>query len=545
MNPDRPQQIDDSSHSVLKRESGQPVKGSTEISVSKIAADLLEQGYARLVGRTVGAYKILGLLGRGGMGEVYLAQDLRLGRQVALKFLPLQFTSDANRLRRFEQEARNASALNHPNIVTIHKIGQDAATRYIVTEYIEGKTLRLQMMDRRISLKEALDVAIQAASALAEAHAVGIIHRDVKPENIMIRPDGIVKVVDFGLAKLMDHALVVNHAALTMPAVSTDSGIVKGTTSYMSPEQARGLEIDARTDIWSLGVVLYEVITGRPPFEGPTKSDILASILTKQPPPLHEHSREAPAKLDWIVAKALRKDREERYQTVKELLADLRALVEELQLDAKMKHFTRPETNPGERAALTYGRAATVSIRDKGTLSVSGLNYLLSEPKHLKRRVVAFALILLLGIGVVWHKFLGQNDVKFSTHPGENAKNFNIYVMLVDVGTPLPLTTNPAIYRSPALSPDGRYLAFLCQSADSSGFCIVPALGGSERADADPKKYLEGAVEGRSLAWLPDGKFLAVVNSSSPQDPFSIFLLSLDSGEQSKLTTSLTASARR
>jgi len=520
-------------------------KSSMEISAGHIAADLLEKGHEELVGRTVGAYKLMGLLGRGGMGVVYLAQDLRLSRQVALKLLPRQFTRDANRLRRFEQEARNASALNYPNIVTIHKIGQDAGTHFIVTEYIKGKTLRLQIMERRMSLKEALDVAIQVASALAAAHAVGIIHRDVKPENIMIRPDGIVKVLDFGLAKVMDHALVVNHAALTVPAVITDSGVVKGTTSYMSPEQARGLGIDARTDIWSLGVVLYEVIAGKAPFEEPTKSDVLASILTKQPTPLHEHSREVPAKLNWIVGKALRKDREERYQTAKELLADLRALDEELEFDARIKRSMPPETNPCGRAALTDGRAATASLRHEGTLPVSTFRYLLSELRHHKSRAVALALLMALGIGLVWYEFLRLNDLQSPTRPCEKVDNFNIYVKLVNVEKPLRLTTDSTIHRSPFLSSDGRYIAFLRQSADSSGLCIVPALGGAEAADTAPNWYSEGTVEGRSLARPPDGKFLAVMNKGSPQDRFSIFLLSLDSGEQSRLTTPLAISPRR
>ena len=517
-------------------------KGSSEISIGQIAADLLGKGYEELVGRTVGAYKILRLLGRGGMGEVYLAQDLRLGRQVALKLLPLHFTKDADRLRRFQQEARNVAALNYPNIVTIHEIGQDAATHYIVTEYIEGKTLRQRMMEGRMRLKEALDVAIQAASALAAAHSVGIIHRDVKPENIMIRPDGIVKVLDFGLAKLMDHAPFVNHGALTVPALKTDSGVVKGTTSYMSPEQARGLELDARTDIWSLGVMLYEVIAGRPPFDGPTKSDVSASILTKDPTPLHQHSSEIPAQLDWIVAKALRKDREERYQTAKELLVDLRALAEKLEFDAKARHSTPPETNQGDRTALTDGRAATVSMRAKGALLPS-LKYLIG-PKHQKSRLVAFALILGLGIGFVSHKFLGENDVQFSSRSGENANHSNIYVKLVHVGTPHRLASDPKVHSSFTLSPDGRYIAILCQSADRTGFCLVPALSGAEAPDADPNTYLGGAEE-RSLAWSPDGKFPAVIIKSSPQDPFSIFLFSLDSGEQSKVNTHLAGSARR
>ena len=515
-------------------------KGSPE----RIAVDLLEKGYSELVGRTVGAYKILRLLGCGGMGEVYLAQDLRLGRQVALKLLPLQFTNDAGRLRRFEQEARNAAALNYPNIMTIHEIGQDAGWRFIVTEYIEGKTLRHQMIEKRMTLKGALDVAIQVASALAAAHAAGIIHRDVKPENIMIRPDGIVKVLDFGLAKLMDHEPVVNDAALTVPACNTDSGTVKGTTTYMSPEQARGLEIDERTDIWSLGVVLYEAIAGRAPFEGPTKSDVLVSILTSRPPLLQEHSREVPAKLDWIVAKSLRKDRDKRYQTVKDLLVDLRAMAEELERDAKINHSTPEKTDPSEWVWLSDGRAATVSTRDEGGL-ISSFKYLIGATKQQKSLMVALALIVGLGVGFFSHEFTVASNVHFSAHPGEIANNNANHVKLVDVATPLPLVTGPTIQSSPTLSSDGRYIAFLHQSANGSGFCIVPPLIGADADQADPDTYLKAAVEGRSIVWSPDGKILAVMNKSSSQDPLSIFLLSLDSVEQSMMNTPRAISARR
>src|SRR5213082_3448547 len=224
-----------------------------------------------LVGRTIGHYKILKRIGTGGMGEVYLATDITAGRKAALKLLPMRFTGDAERLKRFQQEARAVVALNHPNILTVYEIGEDHSTHYIASELIEGETLRQRLTRGRMELSEAVDVAIQVASALAAAHEAGIVHRDIKPENIMLRPDGYVKVLDFGIAKLAEQEM-----PTTMPRdealllVETNLGAILGTVRYMSPEQACGRQVDKRTDIWSLGVVLYEMVTGHAPFTGDT-----------------------------------------------------------------------------------------------------------------------------------------------------------------------------------------------------------------------------------------------------------------------------------
>jgi len=286
-------------------------------------------------GTRLGPYEILSPLGAGGMGEVYLAQDPRLNRKLALKLLPDKFTTDEVLLHRFEQEARAASALNHPNIITIHEIGEAEGRHFIATEFVEGQTLR-QRMRQPLKLTEALETAVQIASALSAAHQSGIIHRDIKPENVMLRPDGLVKVVDFGLAKLAPRKPVTPDAdADTLPMLKTDSGVIVGTVAYMSPEQARGLDVDARSDIFSLGVALYEMVAGRPPFEGRTASDLIASILKSEPPPLAESMPNAPAELERLVGKALRKDREQRYQSVKDLLIDLKELKQELESPAR------------------------------------------------------------------------------------------------------------------------------------------------------------------------------------------------------------------
>jgi len=293
-------------------------------------------------GQVIGHYQIRSLLGRGGMGEVYLAEDTHLERQVALKLLPAEFTTDPNRVRRFAQEARAASSLNHPNIITIHEIGQVGETHYIVTEYVEGQTLRQQMTGTHLELSAVLEIGAQVASALQAAHAAGITHRDIKPENIMVRPDGYVKVLDFGLAKLKRPASASGLGAITKTA-STSPGVVIGTPHYMSPEQARGLEVDARSDLFSLGVVLYEMLAGHVPFEGATTTDVFVSILEREPASLSQSSPHVSPELAAVVAKALRKIPEERYPAVKDLLLDLRRHRQRLELAAELGDALPPE----------------------------------------------------------------------------------------------------------------------------------------------------------------------------------------------------------
>jgi serine/threonine protein kinase/tetratricopeptide (TPR) repeat protein len=279
-----------------------------------------------MIGRSLGGYRILSTLGAGGMGEVFLAHDSRLGRKVALKLLPEAVSANRDRLRRFRQEASAASALNHPNILVVHEIGEADGRHYIVTEHVEGETLRARIDRGRLPVSEALEITRQLTSALAAAHAAGFVHRDVKPANVMLRRDGYVKLLDFGLAKLVaPSALVVSE---TEADTSTTPGMVLGTASYMSPEQARGLAVDERTDVWSLGVVLFEMVTGRVPFEGETQADILSAILAKEPPSPRQLAPEVPPALDRIVRRALEKTRTDRYQTVGDLGAAVSVLAQ-------------------------------------------------------------------------------------------------------------------------------------------------------------------------------------------------------------------------
>ncbi len=310
---------------------------------------LIEAAPQVKIGQTLGLYQITDKLGVGGMGEVYAARDTRLERNVAIKLLPAIYTLDESRVQRFKREAKAASALNHPNIVTIHEIRQYDHLHFIVTELVEGKTLRRRLDERALRLTEATDIAVQIAQALVGAHEAGIIHRDIKPDNVMVRNDGIVKVLDFGLAKLTelrnaDRGMRIEEAKTSLQIAqgdallpqdnpqsaisnpqSTESGIVMGTARYMSPEQARGVAVDARSDLFSFGVVLYEMLAGQAPFQGETTTDVIIAVVEKDPIPLSQRVPELPRALDQIVTKTLRKDRGDRYQTSQELLADLKA----------------------------------------------------------------------------------------------------------------------------------------------------------------------------------------------------------------------------
>jgi serine/threonine protein kinase/Tfp pilus assembly protein PilF len=324
--------------------SRQRVGSFIETSAAGIATRIIENGQADLlVGQTFGHYKISKRIGGGGMGEVYLATDVTAGRKAALKLLPTRFTGDVERLKRFQQEAHAVVALNHPNILTVYEIGEDHSTHYIASELIEGQTLRQRLLRGRIEFDEAVDLAIQVASALAAAHEAGIVHRDINPANIMLRSDGYVKVLDFGIAKLAEQ-----EAAATMPKdeslllVETNLGLILGTVHYMSPEQASGARVDKRTDIWSLGVVLYEMVTGDAPFKGDTPRDVMSSILEKEPPLFANYIKRTPVELQQIISRTLCKNRKERYQTTGELLQALKNLRHKLELKAELERSTTP-----------------------------------------------------------------------------------------------------------------------------------------------------------------------------------------------------------
>jgi serine/threonine protein kinase/Tfp pilus assembly protein PilF len=369
-------------------------------------------------------YRILSRIGAGGMGDVYLAEDMSLGRRVALKVLPEQFNTDEDRLRRFEQEARSASALNHPNIITIHEVGSEEGFRFIATEFIEGETVRQRLKETGFSVREAIDVAIQVARALAAAHRAGIVHRDIKPENVMLRPDGFAKVLDFGVVKLTEKfvenisgpqsAESDDRDVPTLGLVTTEANIVMGSPNYMSPEQARGLAVDARTDIFSLGALLYEMLTGKMPFKGASVSDVIVSILERQPPSISDLLPDIPPRIQAIVDRALAKDRDARYQTTDDLLDDLKKLRRRLELEAGLDDSLRPDHVPDAKSqtnpqAGTTAPELPVRSDHVPTIQVtSSAEYIVGEIKNHKRAflLIVAAVIVLSAATVAYFAFL-------------------------------------------------------------------------------------------------------------------------------------------
>ena len=438
-----------------------------ETPVLDVAANLLANAEPELaVGQRIGHYKILDLLGTGGMGEVYLAQDTRLGRKIALKLLPAEFIKDEERLRRFQREARAISSLNHPNILTIHEISEIEGRHVIATEYVEGETLRQRLVRSKLSLPEALEIAIQVASALEAAHEAGIVHRDIKPENIMLRRDGYVKVLDFGLAKLTEHQLLLpDTEASTIKNVETTPGLIMGTVKYMSPEQARGLHVDARSDIFSFGVVLYEMIAGHAPFEGETPSDLIATLLKEEPLPLMQFSPTAPDELQRIISRALQKDKRERYQTTHDLLIDLKSLRQALELESKLPHSAQlgwnreTVTASGTQAAVqTAGELGLLTKDRKAIPTLSSAEYIISEIKRHKTGVAMLSPLLFIAMAAI-----GYAIYKYTLEFNTTASPSSIKLSML---------TTSGKDRNAAISPDGKYVAYVTADAGQQSLWI-------------------------------------------------------------------------
>jgi eukaryotic-like serine/threonine-protein kinase len=367
-------------------------------------------------GTRLGRYEIRSLLGKGGMGEVYLAHDLTLHRKVALKVLRADLTTKKERLKRFEREAFAASRLNHPNILTIYEIGREDNYHFIVTEFVEGESLGQHLRRTTFKLHEILEIGIQIASALAAAHTAGIMHRDIKPDNIMLRRDRLVKVLDFGMAKLSEpEGVDVDTQMLTKELSITKPGIVMGTPHYMSPEQARGLPMDSRSDIWSLGVVLYVLVSGQLPFSGKTLSDVIAAILAKEPPALAVYTPEVPDELERIIKKALRKEQEERYQLVKDLEMDLKSLKQRMEFEAELERSGKTEKNRDSgRGATPPEGTATETTQDAAmptnsaashVRTTSSAEYVLSEIKRHKRGVLVLVMFVVMTVALAYFAY--------------------------------------------------------------------------------------------------------------------------------------------
>ncbi len=329
-------------------------------------------------GTIINQYKIISAIGKGGMGEVFLAHDTKLDRKVALKILPPEFAEDADRMSRFVREAKSASALNHPNIITIHEIGESDGTHFIATEFIDGKTLNEYKRANPLNYKSALEIAIQVASALDEAHSAGIVHRDIKPDNVMIRANGLAKILDFGIAKVSVASASADASSEDATAVKSPTmpGMIIGTANYMSPEQAKGKVVDARTDIFSFGVVLYEMIAGHLPFEGENALEMIGAILHKEPKPLNS---DVPTEITKIINKCLRKDRDERYQTIKDVGNDLKDVKRDLEFQDNLERSIVPNDDSNKTQILHHQTTTnqTVASNSKTKYLAAGLLTLL------------------------------------------------------------------------------------------------------------------------------------------------------------------------
>jgi Tol biopolymer transport system component len=515
-------------------------------------------------GTRVGKYEIQSLIGEGGMGLVYRALDTELRRPVALKFLPAEVAADPRRLERFGREALAASALNHPNIVTVYDIGQTGdGRRFFATEFVDGATLRAHMKEHRLKLGEVLDLVAQAAAALVEAHGQGIVHRDVKPENVMVRRDGYVKVLDFGLAKLTGGpaANSVDTEAATRALAPTGAGTVLGTVSYMSPEQARGEEVDARTDVWSLGVVLYEMLTGQLPFRGKSASHTIVAIQDDEPPPLSQYLPEVPDLLQEIVSDALAKDREARL-TTRQMLAKLQRLKRRVDAGAHLDHSVPPgPTSPG--LEVTGGRLVTASqpgstvsgahATQVGASATQATSPGAAGPAGARRvwLLAALGAVALAGLAFAAYRFVRSGpaapeprapmQIKTLTDSGRASEavvspdgRLVAYVFadgarrsihLRQVVEPSDKEIVPAApetrYRGLIFSPDGNYLYYLAGTGGVpvSDLYRVPLLGGAtRRLNHDANSAVTFSPDGRRFAFVRDDaktKDSAVVVSES------------------------------
>jgi len=451
------------------------------------AADSLAGAEQKLVpGQRVKHYEIVNLIGEGGMGEVYLAMDTILGRRVVLKVLPAFVSNNPDRLRRFTQEARAASRLSHPNVCVVHEIGETGDGRpFIAMEYIEGVTLRQRLKSQVLKLGDVLDIAIQVADGLVAAHEAGIVHRDIKPENIMIRPEGYVKILDFGLAKLTERHQGPMHTTMSTLLFHSSPGTVIGTAAYMSPEQARGIAVDERTDIWGLGVVLYEMASGNPPFTGETPTDLVVAIVERDPPPISQHVDGTPAELERIVKKALRKDRNERYQIVKELAIDLRSLRRELEVNSLLERSLSPGAGTGANTIKSAdGRAVDTNELKAARTTIHKADSRIWNSWSVISRILLIT-IAAFGIYQIWTR----------TEETEAPVPFE----RIEVTK---LTTNGIASRA-AISPDGKYVAYVSSEGGKESLWLRQVVTSSNAQLLPPR---EGWYLG--AAFSPDGNFV-------------------------------------
>jgi Tol biopolymer transport system component/predicted Ser/Thr protein kinase len=488
----------------------------------------LKAEHPSLVGRKLGHYQVLGVLGAGGMGEVYRAKDSRLDRSVAIKVLTSEKVADPERKRRFVQEAKAASALNHPNIITIYEINSEDGVDFIAMEYVAGKTLDQLIPRKGMRLNDALRLAIQMADALAKAHSAGIIHRDLKPSNVMVTHEAQVKLLDFGVAKLSEVTESSERTTRTMLS-QTEEGTIVGTLCYMSPEQAEGKKIDARSDIFSFGSVLYEIVTGRKAFQGETKLSTLTAILREEPKRASELVEGLPKELERIIQRCLRKEPSRRFQ----YMADVKVELEELKEESDSGKLVPAGVAPRSRRWRPIWSIAALAL-----LAAAGVAIWFSRSNSEAPEEPMTVLPLTSYPGFERHASFSPdgNHVAFAWN-GEKPDNSDIYVKLIGGGPPLPLTSDPAEDFSPAWSPDGRFIAFLReQSTEKLAVFLVPALGGAERKLGETWNGGWIRWSDSYLAWSPDGKFLVISDKASSNEPAGLFSLTVETGGKQRLT---------
>ncbi len=470
-----------------------------------------------MIGHTISHYRITEKIGEGGMGVVYKAEDTKLDRPVALKFLAPHLLRDDEARQRFEREAKAAARLDHPNICTVYEIDEADGQTFIVMAFLEGRPLGDRIKEGPLKLNEALSVVTQLAEGLEAAHEKGITHRDIKPDNLMLMKGsrGLVKVMDFGLAQLAGGSKF------------TREGTTLGTMVYMSPEQAGGAETDGRTDIWSLGVVLYEMVAGQPPFRADNDRAIVYLLTNEDPEPLTAVRTGVPKELERIVDKCLAKEASERYQRVDDLLVDLRGLQKEQQAEAAPTAPPAPASLPRSQRTpwLLAGAAVLIAL----AVTAGAFLGLFESEKPVAQEPLRVVPFTSYPGEELYSDFSPDGEQVVFSWDGENQDNTDIYVKSFESDTPVRLTSHAAPDLFPAWSPDGRWIAFQRWEDDRGVLLTIPSIGGPERKLTDLNIGI--GVSGSKMAWLPDSKGLIVADGR----PASIFLVLMETGERREL----------
>ncbi len=492
------------------------------------------EGKDSLIGQSISHYRILEKIGEGGMGVMYKTRDLHLDRFVALKLLPLESLADVTRRQRFVQEAKSASALNHPNIIHIYDVSEAEGTLFLAMEFVSGRTLSQVIPRNGVALSNALKIAAQIADALAKAHAAGIVHRDLKPSNIMVTEEGVVKVLDFGLAKLTESSAkdsIETQSTKHYSPPRTEEGVILGTAGYMSPEQAEGKSIDARSDIFSFGAVLYEMLSGKRAFQGESQMRTVAKVLHEEPPPLGEVVANIPPELERLIGRCLRKDPERRLRS----MADLRVALEELkeESDSGRPATGTRELSTGSKSKRKWWYIAAVS----GVLVVAAVWYSLPRSMNSAPKVNVIELTSNVGDETSPTFSPDGNQIAYSWDGVKQDKS-HIYVKLIGPGPPLQLTNEPALDSWPSWSPNGQTIAFLRGSGSGKyGVYVIPALGGQERKLLDVFIPETEWLPGPYLAWSPDSKWIIYTHKDAPELSTSLFMVQIESRETRRLST--------